>query len=953
MTDANSVRNRMSCEDTTNTCGPCLASFPYGISGDSNQECTDGARRSLVVSQSSTSSISWSPKLCPADCSNNGTCVYTAWDGAVVSTCDVLDTSCSATCKCNPGFYSRDCSKNVTAYNISTILVDGLCNNTYHSLKTADVTESMVNYYALTISDLLRDMSQVSENALFDCSNTIFDLVSSYPALAVLDSNMKYVVDALSAILERGSELPDSIYDNIIISIRTLNEYRQMVMSPGEDPVEFYTKNLRYYVSVEYLGQFDINKEWVVAQSALERLLNVDSSSVILTNEQSLNNSIASTTAIVGLGLWEVLTNTKQNGPSDSSLIELETRLISGSISGVPATRIVVVLLNHEGIFYDDAYHLNSNKHSGKIDCYYRGNSLPYNVSVSCQSSYTDDTDTDTYDIVLTCPGDVNTYIEYTCPYVYDKPECSLWDPLNAQYVSSDYCTVISYDNVSTTCLCDGTLNASTMGRRLQHSAADPETYDFVSKKVVASVTLETTVVAYVGRSFGDSDNVVIFIMTLMVTLLAVFGAAYLMSRHSGDSSENKYSLSGVSSTVTSDSTYFQVLNTAAHILCAESGHYNVYERLTNALLSFSPYFSVLRWKQTCSEREISELLEKWIIILGYILNVMFIHAVIAYEVYDDDGYCQNIDRPDLCENRESQLSASLSRCEWRYDGNPYCALRSPLSSVLEVFLLFLIASVVLIPLNYMWMMWVRALFSLYMVDYRSSNGFPIIAIDSGLPSQALYEQNPKDVHEPEILKGKEDAKEFFKSTSGKGRSSSKHYLTVSDKVIALDLDVEHEMLYLLSESKDLVISDDLDGQTMTSDAMHRIYVKKKLRLDVNGNIKEGKSLIPVKQCSRDRIKAKIRCARCAASGVVEVMSTITDEELMNSYLIVYFFISCLPEALRYFALKYFFTDKSFYAEWSEAGPIHLFTYRYSALLLPIYVLISLLVVINLGTFNL
>jgi hypothetical protein len=955
--------NRHNCSYTAGTCGSCVDVYPIGVPGDSNTACIDSVRRSLSEEEHYSAAVTlFTPKACPDDCggSTTGECVYTAWNGDVVFSCDELDTNCRATCECVSGWYSADCSRNITDFNVNVAGKDLLSNLTYGEFITADITESMIAYFARSVSNLLRDPTQVTDDAYNNCANLVIEMIDANAALAVLDSNYKTVVETLSVLLDRGQDMPDDIYDGVVQSIRKLNEARQLIMSPGEEAIQFYTKNLRYYAGVEYIGEFILETDWIVAQSALEKALGAVASSVLMSNQYALNNSIKNTVTIVGVGLWEILINTGQER-GNSSHVSLETRVLSGPLGSVPASQVVVVLYNHEAINYKDVVATKG----GTVDCYYSSDGLPYIVDVFCPQLES-----------VTCPGTGNVYVHYTCPYEHETPTCSLWDPIAADYVNADQCTVVSYDNTSTTCSCDGGLDVTSSRRSLSvYDFENPQNYDFTSRKTVMSVAFDISFSAYIPYEFGTSDNVIVFIMTLAFTVIAVVGVLHLMSRSLGDGqgpadneAMSKYSLDekGAFGPGTS---YTQVLNVAAHILCAEYGHSDFYQRYSRVLMEHSAYLSFFRWKMPFDETLNTELIEKWAVLAGYFLNFMFIHAIMAYVIYNDDGYCQDQLRPDVCESRNSQLSVYMSRCEWRYDGDQYCALRSPMSSTVGIFMLFLIASVVVVPLNCIWSVLVRHIMNRFVVSaQRGVKSFLIVAVDEASDDKFQSEKSKSQKTNcgkdggKYIDEGQEQTKQYFKSTKGVSAiCASVKKANDASGAVGLDIDIENEVIYVLHESRALVLTDDLDDMAMTSDAMHRAYVMRKLRMDRNGIVKgtgnskasnAGNNLRdhkPYLSSSRDRVKTKIRRARHQASGIVSAMSSFKEEELMNSYLIEVFLLSCLPEALRYFAMKYFFTDKSFYSEWNEVGPINKFVKHFSVVLLPLYMMTALIVIVVLG----
>lgn len=208
--------------------------------------------------------------------------------------------------------------------------------------------------------------------------------------------------------------------------------------------------------------------------------------------------------------------------------------------------------------------------------------------------------------------------------------------------------------------------------------------------------------------------------------------------------------------------------------------------------------------------------------------------------------------------------------------------------------------------------------------------------------------KQPIEVSSSEV----EVSRQYFKATSSKGGSAkgSSMKATSSGAVVGMDINVDHEVSYVINEARALVLMDDLDDMAMTSPAMHRAYVKKKLRMNDEGEFREESMLNPFRLAAYDRVANRVRRARTAASGVVATMMSIKDrEELMNSYLIEIFLLSCLPESLRYFSMKYFFDDSEFYSEWSKEGLVSLLMQRFSFIILAVYTFISLVVIVVLG----
>jgi outer membrane protein OmpA-like peptidoglycan-associated protein len=883
--------NRQECRATAGTCGNCLSSFPVGVYGDSNVACTVYSTRRLSASALPLSTVD-SVKKCAGNCSSQGKCVATNWLGENVTSCDVLDPSCRVACQCDAGWYSIDCSQDLLTFESFVSVRNALCNSSYGSLSTADLSDDIVKGYAVEVSGTMIDLTQVSEEAYRDCSLVILDIIDKVPGVAASDIALPYIIESLSAILEKGEDVPDDIYERVISSVKVLSEERQKLVSAEEAPFELYTRNLRFFVSVNFLGSFTNATTWDVAISALERDVGTNSSSFVLDSTAAHNDSVGVTTKILGVAIWQVLINTGRTSGLNGSLVELQTTAIGSDTETTFIDTIFVVSYNHEPINYD----VDQEIIHGTVFCHAVSSNRPFQTTVPCGDDMVD----------VTCPGNFSLYMDYTCPYHVDAPQCLFYD--GTDYVANPACELVSYDSFSTTCSCEAN---PVSRRRALPTASSSKSYEFISTKKVNTVDLTVVWNALTPNNLGD--NVIIFIMTLIFTFLTMVGFIFLLRNDKSrpvDPMINHYR---------------RVMNVAAHILSYEHGHNNVYRRYFYALWRKSEYLSIFRWKSVLSQSDTADLFEKWFVLAGYFLNFMFVHAIFAWSVYDDDGSCENILREDKCEDRDSLLLLN-SRCEWRSDGDPYCRLRSPLQSYYEIFILVGFCALFVIPLNYFWRIAVHNLTNRFM-----GQGSHTIAIEvSNSQKNSIKDSNS----------GK---------ASGKMRDASiteKYYKTMNKSTL-LNLGVseglvEEECDYVFSAAKKLVTDSEAEAEAMTANSMHRIYLKNKLRLNMSGDIRDKDNIVPR---AAARVSKKLKRSRRTATEMVDTMALFQEPELQNSYIIVQFLLHCLPESLRNFAVKYFLSSNDFYSTYTIGSSF----YKYSIYLLPVYTIGVLIVLVVLG----
>lgn len=118
-----------------------------------------------------------------------------------LDSCASYDFDCRATCTCLEGFYGADC--HFTKKNeVETIKVmrETLCTNLLKTTAMQDIDASVIIQRASTVTDLLIDPDQISDQGFIQCARFFIEtLLSNTPAINSITS-ATYVYKALSAI---------------------------------------------------------------------------------------------------------------------------------------------------------------------------------------------------------------------------------------------------------------------------------------------------------------------------------------------------------------------------------------------------------------------------------------------------------------------------------------------------------------------------------------------------------------------------------------------------------------------------------------------------------------------------------------------------------------------------------------------------------------------------------
>ena len=306
---------------------------------------------------------------------------------------------------------------------------------------------------ANTLTSLLTDIHSVSDVALHHCTASLTAVIAQYGYLSSSDDVIEPVLSALSAVLERGSNLTSYLGSQISAALDTVMLGREYQLAVSEE-TSIVTTNLRYYVTADYSIALS-ERRFAVPQSSGEVMLGQQPASVVT------QLPTANIYDIIKVSLAESNINFRRV-PTYSVPLKVQvhadvasgvgsrrtTRELRASpLGSVEDTVVTMTLRNALSQQYETSYASEKVYHCAE-------KKVAYSVDAECQFNATQK---------LSCRANVTESIYYTCPSRIVQPLCIAWRGVG--YAADVPCTLIHYSAQNTTCQCDGStiglLNAS------------------------------------------------------------------------------------------------------------------------------------------------------------------------------------------------------------------------------------------------------------------------------------------------------------------------------------------------------------------------------------------------------------------------------------------------------------------------------------------------------------
>ena len=353
------------------------------------------------------------------------------------------------------------------------------------------MTDVAILARASSLISLLLDNDLITDNALYYCASALSNFVIGYGYLSAVDLLIQPVIEAYSAIIDKGNELSTLTSSLVSDSVDALMSGRELHLAIYEK-TSVVTTNLRYFVTVVYV--IDIPKLVLMTPlSPQEVIQGVQPVKATLQSRSYSSYDIVRTTIaqstlnlhgfITMTGSVKVQVHYDSFVPSAitiSTLNSSHSRRLTGSTKSRDTTIVTTLLPNILSPGFTSVPVTN-----GSFRCVTAGS--PYNVTANCSlNSF----------ISLTCPGDVTGLLHFKCPGRKVVPQCVSWN--GQQYISSTGCKLVENSQYHTTCQCNGS------------SGYDGQQLDYLSDSIIDEISVSPIITVTPFVQFVISHDIIL-----------------------------------------------------------------------------------------------------------------------------------------------------------------------------------------------------------------------------------------------------------------------------------------------------------------------------------------------------------------------------------------------------------------------------------------------------------
>ena len=452
--------NRQDCSAVSHTCGPCLSSLeffgeadhhnsrcakrnePVNIGG--NISCFDDSSCPVFESCDEGNCVA-TMKQCSGDCSGHGSCRF-----VVTSTreelsnqfCAVGDTSCSAECLCDSGWFGLDCSRSAEDMQLDIELYERMV------CLFADAVRSVERPSSEVVGSWLNQLSLLSQDVFaFSHKSSLCSLAVQLHILdTVIESSEIYSYDTLSVLLDSTAA---------ILDYHKYFDYHNQTVSQKAESLVLVNSALQKYCEVVSGSMVPTQHPFESDRSRLRILSTVLTSEGISSDESVTEVSFSTSDQE---DYYDLQTSSVAFAPSSAAgwcMVSMDTIVYSDFVEGAEIKSDILSVMSSSGNISGDSLHvtLQSQEEAMLTQTLPR---LTHNVSCTTP-------DFGTY-LLLPCPHNVTHELfcsndtagtwEVTCPSVTMNMTCRSIRTHSTGLVTDTECEVSSVSGSRVECDC-------------------------------------------------------------------------------------------------------------------------------------------------------------------------------------------------------------------------------------------------------------------------------------------------------------------------------------------------------------------------------------------------------------------------------------------------------------------------------------------------------------------
>ena len=454
----NELQPTISCESLNRnynhkSCGSCIENY-IGDIFDTSTEC--------IKNQD----LNFTSKLCPMDCSNNGTCVYNDMNtGTIVTNCSISSSLCTANCDCNSNKFGRDCSEKLDHYmnrhdHQNFILSEMLVLiSTNISNAAVDINEIVLAIMSSTLSMLTLSDRTISSSTSISLSK---DIISTTMDLAIQHDIPSDEIVAFNDIISSFVGLSTNKDDDVKLDIQAIFEMYISTVSviflsnatAASNGVTISSPNMQITISSlqpvnsisslssgppHELSIISSNRRLSLFDKHLPLVMSVTRASMYSTSDPNINNNTSGTNTSSNLPFYQLVSNPMYLQLNCNKMNDTTFKLVLQNYANQD-------LFDHvDPITKSFTTHCTANNQTiHTYDCQYTDGSI-YTLSVPCY-------------------GNASYITTSRCPLRMRKPVCHIMSSIGS-------CELIEYNSDQFICSCSICSSNDYHARRLDTSS--------------------------------------------------------------------------------------------------------------------------------------------------------------------------------------------------------------------------------------------------------------------------------------------------------------------------------------------------------------------------------------------------------------------------------------------------------------------------------------------------